>query len=127
MDNDPVNHPSHYTQYKREVIDLTEKLSFCVGNAVKYILRAPYKGREVEDLQKAMWYVERSLRHFESVPQKAKEVAKVFENPLVDMLLECYPTKSYGRVYAYGMEKAKDALRAAIADAKAREEAARGH
>ena len=127
MDNDPVNHPSHYTQYKREVIDLTEKLSFCVGNACKYILRAPYKGREAEDLRKAMWYVERSLRHYECVPQRAKEVAKTFGNPLVNMLLECYPTKSYGRVYALGIEKVKEALRQAIAEASVGEEALSGH
>lgn len=58
--NDPVNHPSHYADhYEHEVIELTEKLDFCLGNAVKYILRAPYKGNEVEDLKKAKWYLER--------------------------------------------------------------------
>ena len=58
MENDEtsVNHPSHYTQGKREVIDLTELLDFCTGNAVKYILRAPYKGNLLRDLKKARWY-----------------------------------------------------------------------
>lgn len=127
MQYDPVNHPSHYTQYKREVIDLTEKLSFCVGNACKYILRAPYKGREAEDLRKAQWYVERSLRHFEQVSPKAKEVAKTFDNPLVNMLLECYPSRSYGRVYEHGMNQFQDALRQAIAEASVREELSGQH
>lgn len=127
MENDPVNHPAHYTQYKREVIDLTERLSFCVGNAVKYILRAPYKGKEAEDLQKALWYVERSLRHQERVPKRAKELAKEYGNDLVVMLLESYSSLSYGRVYAHGMEKAKEALKAAITDARYREAEQRGH
>lgn len=56
---DNVNHPSHYQQYSREVIELTEKLGFDLGNCVKYILRAPYKGREKEDMEKARWYLRR--------------------------------------------------------------------
>lgn len=54
-----VNHPNHYNQYQKEVIELVEKLGFDLGNCAKYILRAPYKGREKEDLEKAKWY----LRH----------------------------------------------------------------
>lgn len=56
--NDPVSHPAHYTSYPHEVIELTEHLGFCLGNAVKYILRAPFKGNELQDLKKALWYVE---------------------------------------------------------------------
>ena len=38
---DLVNHPQHYAEhYDHEVIELTQHLSFCLGNAVKYILRA---------------------------------------------------------------------------------------
>lgn len=57
--NDPVEHPAHYTSYPHEVIELTEHLGFCLGNAVKYILRAPFKGNELQDLKKARWYIER--------------------------------------------------------------------
>ena len=57
--NDPVSHPVHYAQYPHEVIELTEHLGFCLGNAVKYILRAPFKGNELQDLKKARWYIER--------------------------------------------------------------------
>lgn len=57
---DMINHPAHYAgHYTREVIELAEQMNFCNGNAVKYILRSPWKGREVEDLQKAIWYVKR--------------------------------------------------------------------
>lgn len=33
---------------------------FCLGNAIKYILRAKFKGTEEKDLRKALWYLERS-------------------------------------------------------------------
>lgn len=57
-----VNHPSHYNQYPIEVIDLVENMTFCMGNLIKYILRAPYKGKLKEDCQKAQWYLERQFR-----------------------------------------------------------------
>jgi len=61
--SDPIN-PAHYRAYRGlEVIDLTEQLNFCRGNAVKYITRAGLKdpAREVEDLQKARWYIDREI------------------------------------------------------------------
>ena len=64
MTNDSVNHPSHYTAYPGvEVIELTEHMNFCRGNAVKYIARAGLKNpeTEVEDLRKAVWYIEREI------------------------------------------------------------------
>lgn len=69
--NDPVNHPSHYTDGKIEVIDFIEdkKLGFCLGNAVKYIARAGKKDptKEVEDLEKARWYLERRIKQLKEV------------------------------------------------------------
>lgn len=89
--NDPVNHPSHYTQYEHEVIELTEQLDFCVGNACKYILRAPYKGNEIQDLKKALWYIDRSVKAQSLVPHHAKEVAMLFDNDIVFKLVCAYP------------------------------------
>ena len=65
---DPVNHPDHYNWLPKgiEVIDITEALNFCLGNAVKYILRADHKGKPVEDLKKAVWYLEREIANRES-------------------------------------------------------------
>ena len=61
-----VNHPSHYNSGKIEVIDAIEDwgLNFSRGNAVKYIARAGLKNKEteVEDLQKALWYIEREIK-----------------------------------------------------------------
>ena len=63
--NDVVNHPSHYTDGKIEVIDFIEDkgLNFHRGNAVKYIARAGKKdpNREIEDLQKAVLYLDREI------------------------------------------------------------------
>lgn len=64
MNGDPVNHPSHYTSHPSgvECIQITEHMSFNVGNAVKYLWRADLKhGDPIEDLQKAAWYVAREI------------------------------------------------------------------
>ncbi|MCI6532203.1 MAG: DUF3310 domain-containing protein [Bifidobacterium animalis] len=57
---DSVNHPSHYeANGPFECIELTEHYDFCMGNAIKYIWRHMSKGKPVEDLHKALWYIER--------------------------------------------------------------------
>lgn len=77
--NDPVNHPSHYTDGNIEVIDFIEdkKLNFHRGNAVKYISRAGKKdpGKEKEDIKKAIWYLQRDVERMEAAEQeKAKSI-----------------------------------------------------
>lgn len=61
--SDMVNHPPHYTSHPSgiECIQITEHMSFCVGNAIKYLWRADEKGNAVEDLEKARWYIEREI------------------------------------------------------------------
>ena len=63
--DDPVNHPSHYTAGKIEVIDFLEdqKFPYHLGNAVKYISRAGKKdpNKTIEDLEKAVWYLNRYI------------------------------------------------------------------
>lgn len=62
---DNINHPAHYIGFSNgaEVIDITENLNFNRGNAVKYLARAGAKdpAKELEDLQKAEWYVQREI------------------------------------------------------------------
>lgn len=63
---DSVSHPPHYANgwsNGAEVIDLTEHLSFCAGNVVKYVCRAGRKDpdKHVEDLEKARWYLDREI------------------------------------------------------------------
>lgn len=59
-----VNHPAHYNTGKIEVIDAIEDwgLDFHLGNVVKYVARAKHKGNELEDLQKARWYLQRRIQ-----------------------------------------------------------------
>ena len=77
--SDAVNHPSHYTDGNIEVIEYIEdkKLGYCLGNAVKYISRAGKKdpAKEIEDLQKADWYINRRIMELEQ-----KENAVVQKN-----------------------------------------------
>ena len=64
MENDPVNHPKHYTAHPSgvECIQVTEHMNFNLGNAVKYIWRADLKSdNPIQDLKKAAWYVNREI------------------------------------------------------------------
>lgn len=67
--NDAVNHPSHYTSGKIEVIEYIEdqQLPYHLGNVVKYISRAGKKdpNKKVEDLKKAQWYLNRYIQLIE--------------------------------------------------------------
>ena len=63
--SDMVNHPEHYTDGGIETIDFIEakKLPYHLGNAVKYVSRPGKKNPEktIEDLQKAIWYINRYI------------------------------------------------------------------
>lgn len=67
--NDPVNSPNHYTRSHpgMECIELTADTSFCLGNAIKYLWRYHSKGRPVEDLEKARWYLCHVIDHDEKI------------------------------------------------------------
>ena len=73
--NDPVNHPKHYTDHPSgiECIQVTEHMGFNLGNAVKYVWRCDLKLDAIEDLKKAVWYIEREIAKREAA---AKEAAK---------------------------------------------------
>lgn len=60
---DAINHPTHYTSHPSGVgcIEITEHMNFCLGNAVKYIWRADLKGKCLEDLKKAQFYIKREI------------------------------------------------------------------
>lgn len=64
-----VNHPPHYggADNPYEAIKVIEAwgLGFCLGNAVKYISRAGKKGDVIEDLKKALWYLDREIENLE--------------------------------------------------------------
>ena len=63
-DTDPVvDHPSHYNKGNIETIDVIEDwdLDFHCGNAIKYIARHKYKSDPKQDIEKAIWYLQRYL------------------------------------------------------------------
>ena len=72
---DRVNHPSHYTSHPSgvECITITEHYDFCVGNAIKYLWRCGLKveegmtprDKEIEDLKKAIYYINRKIKNLE--------------------------------------------------------------
>jgi len=70
-----VNHPKHYNTGKIEVIDAIEawEMGFCDGNVIKYVARHKHKGKPIEDLEKAKWYLERLI-------QKLKQENQIDQN-----------------------------------------------
>ena len=64
---DSVNHPPHYKVGGIETIDFIEakSLGYNLGNVVKYVSRADYKGKLLEDLKKAQWYLNREIQTME--------------------------------------------------------------
>lgn len=57
---DTIKRPSHYAGAHPsgvEPIQITKHETFVRGNIIKYVMRAPYKGKELEDLLKAQQYL----------------------------------------------------------------------
>jgi len=67
---DLINHPAHYRGLEArcwrcggsiECIDVAAAFNFCMGAAIKYIWRADFKGDPIEDLKKAVWYLNKEI------------------------------------------------------------------
>lgn len=73
---DNVNHPKHYTKHPSgiECIEITQYYNFCVGNAIKYLWRngikteqgMSNKEKQIEDLKKAIWYINKEIERLET-------------------------------------------------------------
>ena len=69
-ENESINHPEHYggdnTYEAIKVIEAWD-LDFSLGNTIKYISRAGKKdkAKEIEDLKKALWYLDRKIKTLE--------------------------------------------------------------
>lgn len=79
---DNVNHPAHYKAGEIECIDALESMASGykdpvqaghAWNVVKYIWRSPLKGNQLQDLEKARWYLDRLIGRVKRVPEKPKE------------------------------------------------------
>lgn len=105
---DMVNSPKHYTGYSMvvEPIIICKELSFCIGNAVKYIVRAGLKGapeKELEDFKKAGYYIAAGAE--DSVPEAAVQafdiVKKAFpedKRRVIELLLNEDTMDAYVKV-----------------------------
>lgn len=65
--SDQVNHPLHYNNSPSgvECLEVVRWLSFNLGSAMKYIWRCGDKGKPVEDLQKAIFYLQDEIKRIE--------------------------------------------------------------
>ena len=68
----PVSHPSHYTSHPSgvECIQVTQHMSFNLGNVVKYVWRNGLKdsgGDDIQDLKKAQWYLNKEIERLEAI------------------------------------------------------------
>lgn len=107
---DMVNCPKHYTSFTlaAEPILICEHLSFCLGNAVKYILRAGLKGspeKELEDYKKAEYYIVRETAHVVSHEAKfafniLKDAFPEDKRTIVEQLLSNQVTEAFIKVRA---------------------------
>ena len=72
MKEDKVNHPKHYNfnwkgEKAVETYDYIEswRMNYTQGNIIKYVSRYPYKGKPLQDLLKARWYLNRLIQQLE--------------------------------------------------------------
>jgi len=68
---DLVNAPPHYTSHPSgiECIEITRHMGFNLGNAMKYIWRCDLKKNAVEDLRKAVFYINDEIAKREVMPK----------------------------------------------------------
>jgi hypothetical protein len=69
------NGPGYYKRGSTDVWDFIREqgLNFHLGNAIKYICRAGYKGDKLEDLRKAIHYLQNELEYEENVSIRSGE------------------------------------------------------
>lgn len=88
--NDPVNKPSHYNQAGIEVIEVIETYtpnSPHLANVLKYVCRHSYKGKPLEDLKKAQWYLNRAINimeHEQNATPPLETGAPVYVQPSLE-------------------------------------------
>lgn len=111
--NDNVNHPSHYqTESGMEAIDVIEaffRTNYYLASTFKYMARAGKKNDELEDIEKAIWYLERYKKFLEeetfyALTPKGKAVADLivagYDVPITENTVEVYPHRNYPSPFA---------------------------
>lgn len=111
-----VNHPSHYTFGKIEVIDVIDDwdLTFCVGNTIKYIARAGKKDGStlLQDLKKAVWYLQHEINHGSKHRHHITTIE--LKNVIADWQLSSCLNKVIESIYLQDLPKALEYLQQEI-------------
>jgi hypothetical protein len=84
MTDDPINHPKHYCSHPSgvETITITRHMQFNLGNVIKYVMRADHKGQDIQDLEKAMWYLKDEIEmRKDAVQQQLRSEQEAREKP----------------------------------------------
>lgn len=83
VEHDPVNKPKHYTSHPSgvECIELSEKMSFNLGNAFKYVFRRDDKENALQDVSKAEWYLKREISRLEKLVEEMPASVEVLIHP----------------------------------------------
>jgi hypothetical protein len=141
-EHDPVNKPKHYTTHPSgvECIELSEKLSFNLGNAFKYVFRRSDKENTLQDVSKAEWYLKREIGRLEKALEDLPASTIIFLHPGIsvsdlrkaDRVISAETNENAADYYTYLFEQgmiqepndlrslydALDCLRALIEDVK---------
>lgn len=70
---DMIQKPPHYNKFSFQPIDIIDEVTnyyegsaaFHIGTVLKYLFRAPFKGKLLEDLKKANYYLTRAITEME--------------------------------------------------------------
>lgn len=98
VEHNPVNHPKHYASEAKcsgcgesiEAIDVIRHLGFNIGNAMKYLWRAGKKDDIVQDLKKAVWYIQDQIAMLEGQKNpnvhRLSKTDKMYENAMTHVI-----------------------------------------
>jgi hypothetical protein len=135
-EHDPVNKPKHYTSHPSgvECIEISEKLSFNLGNAFKYVFRRDDKENALQDVSKAEWYLKREIGRLEGLIDTMPASVELLIHPnltnsddrKIDKVIEAEKNPDAADYYAYLFHQAElhgpedlDSLREALVSLQA--------
>lgn len=123
---DTVHHPKHYTSDDCgvEAIEITSLLPACISNAVKYVWRCGKKDEDLQELKKALWYINYSIDN--DLPSFVDELSDSLEfQELVEKVKSHWVGNKYmfiDAVYWGNQETMKKALELIIQEIKSNQE-----
>ena len=124
---DSVHHPKHYTSDDCgvEAIEITSLLPACISNAVKYVWRCGKKDEDLQELKKALWYINYSIDN--DLPSFVDELSDSLEfQSLVEKVKSHWVGNKYmfiDAVYWGNQETMKKALELMILELTSNQEA----